>query len=182
MDASSAAIGLGLALIPGMTKLRCYDYVNSPYAPVRDLMKGDAVGIFQRATRAAHTRAEVISANLHTSLGPIVVGTDIEIRVLDISEGVSVRDAPITRIKLAWSAVHGAALFPSMQATLSIYPLTATETQLELDGDYTPPLGAIGAAIDLAAGHSVADATVLRFVQEVAEHLRHHPGMTVTAR
>jgi hypothetical protein len=59
-----------------------------------------------------------------------------------------------------------------MHAELAIYPLTATETQLELRGHYEPPLGALGAAVNALVGHRIADLSVHRFLSEVAGHLR----------
>jgi hypothetical protein len=59
-----------------------------------------------------------------------------------------------------------------MHAELVIYPLTATETQLELAGTYEPPLGLVGRAIDSTLLHRIAEASVLQFVQEVARYLR----------
>ena len=59
-----------------------------------------------------------------------------------------------------------------MAAELLIYPLSRDETQIELDGRYTPPLGALGGALDSLIGHRVADASVHRFVSDVASLLR----------
>jgi hypothetical protein len=59
-----------------------------------------------------------------------------------------------------------------MEAELIVYPLSKEETQLELHGRYTPPLGAVGSALDSLIGHRVADASVHRFVTDVASLLR----------
>jgi hypothetical protein len=59
-----------------------------------------------------------------------------------------------------------------MQAELSFWPLTSTETQLELEGAYEPPLGLVGGAIDAAVGHRLAEAVVHRFLNDVVEQLR----------
>ena len=45
-------------------ELRCYDYVNHPYAVVRDALRGGLGGIFERATKAATGRAEALAATL----------------------------------------------------------------------------------------------------------------------
>lgn len=63
-------------------------------------------------------------------------------------------------------------LFPFMKAELSIYPLTATETQLDFLGVYEPPLGALGKALNAIVGHRIAEASVHRFVSDVAGYLR----------
>jgi hypothetical protein len=59
-----------------------------------------------------------------------------------------------------------------MHAELSIYPLTATETQLEFSGDYEPPLKLFGTMVDALVGHRVAEASVHRFVSEVNSYLK----------
>jgi hypothetical protein len=50
--------------------------------------------------------------------------------------------------------------------------LTATETQLDFAGRYQPPLGPLGSVLDAAIGHRIAEASVHRFVADVAQHLR----------
>jgi hypothetical protein len=59
-----------------------------------------------------------------------------------------------------------------MSATLFVYPLTKTETQLDFVGQYEPPLGKLGDVVDAVVGHRIAEASVHRFVADVAEFLR----------
>jgi hypothetical protein len=59
-----------------------------------------------------------------------------------------------------------------MDGELSIYALTGTETQLDFLGHYQPPFGILGGALNAVAGHRLAEASVDRFVRDVAEHLR----------
>ena len=62
--------------------------------------------------------------------------------------------------------------FSIMKADLSIYPITATETQLDFNGLYESPLGRLGKAVNAIIGHRVAEASVHRFVSDVAGYLR----------
>jgi hypothetical protein len=159
-------------------ELRCYDYVNHPYAVVRDALRADLGGILQRATKSASGRAGALAANLKVDVGPLEIGTDVAIEVLGVEEretGPTGR-AGTTAITLRWVAARGAALFPSMEAELLVYPLAKDETQIELHGRYTPPLGAVGGALDSLIGHRVADASVHRFVTDVASLLRSELG------
>jgi hypothetical protein len=55
-----------------------------------------------------------------------------------------------------------------MKAELSLYRLGKDETQLELCGTYEPPLGALGKVLDALVMHRVAEASVHRFLAEVA--------------
>lgn len=157
-----------------MTKrreIRSYDYVNHPYERVRDALKQDALSVFQSATKAAASRAQSVAAELHVDVGGIGVKADVRISVKKVEE--KVLDAtPSTRLLLEWEAVTVPRLFPFMKAELSIYPLTATETQLDFSGLYEPPLGVVGKAMNALVGYRIAEASVHRFVSDVAEYLR----------
>jgi hypothetical protein len=61
-----------------------------------------------------------------------------------------------------------------MSSVLAIYPLTSTETQLDFLGRYDPPLGLVGEAMDAIVGHRIAEASVHRFVTDIARYLREH--------
>ena len=155
-------------------ELRCYDYVNHPYAVVRDALRADLGGILARATMSATGRARALAANLKVGVGALEIGTDVEIEVLGDEEREE-GPAGCTRTtftKLRWKAARAAALFPSMEAELIVYPLSRDETQIELRGRYTPPLGPVGSTLDSLVGHRVADASVHRFVTDVATLLR----------
>jgi len=154
-------------------EMQHFDYVNHPYGKVRDVMKADAIPVFVRATKGASARADTVAAQLHVSVGGLDVGTDIEISVNKIEDVPGAgKMAPGMRILFEWKAVKSARLFPLMHAELHIFPLTATETQLEFTGHYDPPLGVLGSAVDAVVGNRVAEASIHRFVTEVAEHLR----------
>jgi hypothetical protein len=157
-------------------ELHCYEYVNVPYDKVRAALERDAVGIFQRATSSATSRAEAVAATLRVGVGALEIGTDIKIEVRAVNEKVSALGDRKTEIEIAWKAVSAAGLFPSMEATLSVYPLSAQETQIDLHGRYRPPLGVVGNALDAVVGHRVAQASVLRFVQDVAARINAEVG------
>jgi hypothetical protein len=154
--------------------LRAYDYVNRPYAAVRRALIADPGGVFGRATQGAAHRAGELAASLSASIGGLEVGADVTIEVGSIEELPSgpTGHTPTTRVALKWKATRAAALFPSMEAVLSLYSLSKDETQLDLDGAYTPPLGAIGSALDTLLLGRLADASVHRFVSDLAAQLR----------
>lgn len=161
------------------SQIRSYDYVNHPYEQVRDALTKDARAVFQSATKAAASRAHSIASQLRVNIAGIEVATDIAISVRSIEEGAQGgTSAPATRLRLEWEAAKSPRLFPFMRAELSIYPLTATETQLDFAGFYEPPLGALGSAMNAIIGHRIAEVSVHRFVTEVAEYLRTALGKT----
>jgi hypothetical protein len=159
-----------------MTKgrpIRCFEYVNHPYDKVREVLKADAVPAFSRATQRASARAEHLASQLHVNIAGIEVGTEIEIAVVKVEDTPRAgKTPPVTRMHLEWKAKESPQLFPLMHAELSLYPLTATETQLDFFGHYEPPLGILGTAVDAVVGHRISEASIHRFVSEIAEYLR----------
>jgi hypothetical protein len=154
-------------------EIRSYDYVNHPYVRVREAMGEDPARIFSAATRAASSRAHSVASALRVNVGGLEVSTEIEVTV----GAVEHRPADTTsgaesRIPIHWKASNRPHLFPLMDAELAFYPLTPTETQLDFLGRYEPPLGVLGGAIDAVAGHRIAEASVHRFVSDVASYLR----------
>lgn len=153
-------------------EVRFYDYVNHPYAQVRDALSKDALAVFQSATKAATSRARLVASELRLDLSGISVEADIVISVKKIEEQTPEMGVPVTRLQLEWQAAKMPNLFPLMNGELSIYPLTASETQLDFSGVYEPPLGTVGKAINAVAGHRLAEASVHRFIGDVARYLR----------
>ena len=154
-------------------KVRSYDYVNRPYEHVRDALKKDALNVFQAATKAAASRAQTIASELHIDFGGIGVKTDITITVKGVEEKMAEAGlGPITRLLLEWEATSMPRLFPLMKGELSIYPLTSSETQLDFWGIYEPPFGAVGKSMNTIVGHRIAEASVHRFIGDVAGYLR----------
>ena len=154
-------------------EIRCYDYVNHRYDAVREALTRDALTVFQSATTAAASRAQSVAAALHVDISGMGITTDINISVKKIEEEVvDAGSTPATRLLLEWEAATEPRLFPFMKADLSIYPLTATETQLDFSGVYEPPFGVAGRVIDALVGHRIAEVSVHRFVSDVAGYLR----------
>jgi hypothetical protein len=158
-------------------EIRTYDYVNHPYERVRDALKQSAVAVFQSATNAAASRAQALAPELHVDFGGIGVTTDIKISVQKVEEKpAQAGSAPSTRLLLEWEAANMPSLFPLMKAELAIYPLTSTETQLDFSGEYEPPFGPLGKTMNAIVLHRVAEASVRRFIDDVAGYLRHTLG------
>jgi hypothetical protein len=151
-------------------EIRSFDYVNSPFDRVRAALTKDAPAVFRSATKAAAGRTHSVASALHVEIAGIEFGKEIEISVRELEREPAVTN--ITRLQLDWKAAKAPGLFPMMKAELAVYPLTATETQLDFSGHYEPPLGWLGTAVDAVVGHRIAEASVHRFVAEVAHYLR----------
>ena len=155
-------------------EIRAFDYVNQPYEPVRDALQKNALSIFQRATKLAEDRSGDLVASLSVDLAGVKVTKDIAIQVGDIREEAAGHGelSRVTHIPLEWEAADSPGLFPAMRAELKVYPLSFTETQVELSGSYDPPMGVLGSAVDRMLGHRLAEASVHRFVRAIVERLK----------
>jgi hypothetical protein len=153
--------------------LRCYEYVARPYEQVRGLLQQGTVEALQKATSAAAARAEELATTLSIGAAGFVLGVNVRVRVRSIRHEPPVAGLPpVTSIRLTWEGEKVPTLFPSMDAALTLSPASPNETRLVLEGEYRPPLGAVGRAIDVLALHNVAEATVHRLVHELAVQLR----------
>lgn len=154
-------------------EVRTYEYVNHPYEGVRDALLADPTGIFRQATQAAAGRAETVAAALRVNIAGLDVGKEIRIEVgAPVESPAEIGRQPSIRIPIEWEAASRPGLFPLMRGELALYPITATETQLDLGGRYEPPMGPVGGVLDAVVGHRIADASVHRFLADVAHHLR----------
>ena len=153
--------------------VRFYQYVNHPYEKGRRVLQGDPAAVFGAAAHAAESRARGVAAALHVQLGGVEVGAGIDVEVEDIRTEAGTATAPqATRLRLSWEAARNKGVFPAMRAELAAYPLTARETQLDFSGEYRPPLGTLGRAVDALLAHKLAEAAVHRFLDEIAGHLK----------
>lgn len=153
-------------------EIRCYDYVNRPYEQVRNALRKDTPILFRSATTSAVSRAKSVAAELRVDVGGIGIKADINVLVKNIEEKADTIPSPTTRLLLEWKAATMPGLFPFMNAELFVYPLTAIETQLDFWGHYEPPFGPVGKAVNALVGYRIAEASIHRFVSEVAEYLR----------
>ena len=153
--------------------IRSYDYVNGAYARVREVLVADPLGIFRDATRSSAARAQSLAAELHVRIAGLDVATEVDIATGSITDNaLGAFGVPVTELPVSWHALKNPQLFPLMKGILSISPLTSTETQVDFEGQYEPPLGTVGNALDNLVGRRIAEAAVQRFVADVAHHLR----------
>jgi hypothetical protein len=139
---------------------------------VRAALVADPVGIFRVATRTAADRARTVAAELRVTIAGVDVAAEVVVSIGTIADETGPMGGPLTRIPVSWEAAKHPQLFPLMSAVLTVYPLTATETQLDFLGHYEPPLGIVGGAMDALVGHRIAEASVHRIISDVARYLR----------
>ncbi|HVJ94320.1 MAG TPA: hypothetical protein VM580_31245 [Labilithrix sp.] len=153
-------------------ELHCYEYVKVPFHEVRELLTHSGVELFSRATQAATGRARSLASSLKFSVAGFEIGRQVVIRVTGVHpypEGEHLSSNAI-RLDLEWHAESSKLLFPAMRASL-LASAFGDETRLDLRGTYDPPGGILGSAADLLLGHRIAEASVHRFLDELASRL-----------
>lgn len=86
------------------------------------------------------------------------------------------RGASTTTLPLEWWATGTPALFPRMEAELTVADMGGSLTQVQFQGNYQPPLGSVGRMLDRAVLHRIAEASVKDFVDRVVGVLSRNGG------
>lgn len=75
-------------------------------------------------------------------------------------------------VPVRWVATGATgAMFPQLDGNLELAEASTGQSALRLNGAYRPPLAAVGGGLDRLLLHRVADATIRRFLQDVAAGL-----------
>jgi hypothetical protein len=150
--------------------LLCYAYVEAPFDLVTRLLADEASSVLQHATSDAADQAGTLSRTLSVTVAGVEVGRDVTIEVGDFQP----REVTRSVVPLRWHAERGRLLFPELAADLEVSALAFDPplTQITVSGSYQPPLGLLGAGVDRLGLHRLAEATVHRFTNEVADELR----------
>lgn len=73
-------------------------------------------------------------------------------------------------VSIGWTPVGNAAL-PKFRGSLRITAESAKSSLVVLEGDYEPPLGAMGKVFDAAVGRKIAEATADELLKTIAERI-----------
>lgn len=98
-----------------------------------------------------------------------------------IELGEPVATGQRTWIPLTWRATGAQGLFPALEGELEVAALGPKLTQLGLSARYRPPFGVLGASLDRALLHRVAEATIRDFVERVADTLNRNARLSSLA-
>ena len=74
-------------------------------------------------------------------------------------------------VPISWKATFAEKLFPVMTGKIELAPSGKDETRLTVSGMYEPPLGKLGARVDEALMHNVAEGTVRELAKSIADNL-----------
>lgn len=146
-----------------------YDYVSAPYRLVTHLLRDQPEALFDRAADASVDRFSELVAGLGIEIAGRPIAREVVVTLGDF-EQLS-EPLEFCRRAVQWEAVSASSLFPRMEGSIEVQPLSPTESQLSLVGRYQPPLGALGAALDSLVLHRVAEASLHRFFSRVAARI-----------
>lgn len=73
-------------------------------------------------------------------------------------------------VSIGWTPA-GDPSFPTFRGTLQIAAATPKSSVLALEGDYEPPLGALGKAFDAAIGRRIAESTADELLKTICEKI-----------
>ena len=105
-------------------------------------------------------------------VGPLGLGKVVRVQVRELAQ-----TGDRTGIAIRWEATGpGGGLFPALDADIVLVPAAGQTTLLSLAGVYRPPLGSLGMALDRAALHGVAAATIRNFLGRLAASITSPAG------
>lgn len=140
-----------------------YGMVERPFAEVEsDLLAiGDAL-------------AESADSAYRLGEGLLVkIGGGAMAKTVLLDLGSPVRGTTSTTLPMEWWATGTPALFPKMDAELTVAAMADSLTQVVFQGNYQPPLGSVGRMLDRALLSRFAEASVKDFVDRVVAILSH---------
>jgi hypothetical protein len=108
-----------------------------------------------------------------TRVGPLGAAPAIS-KLVEVQYRDLVTHGDSAVLTLRWEVTgHGSALFPALDADITLTPAGADATVLAIAGAYRPPLGSVGAGLDRAIMHRAATATISSFINRIAEAIVH---------
>ena len=138
---------------------------NAAQARLTNLVRG---GLLRRASGGAYEWQAGL-ARVEPRAAVLGVSELVQVRFRD---GVSHGDSVIWAMR--WEVIGpGGSLFPALDADIVLTPAGEDATLLAVSGAYRPPLGALGAGLDRAIMHRVAEATIRIFTDHIGTAIMH---------
>lgn len=97
-------------------------------------------------------------------------------RRIEVETGPVQRFAYGVTVRLEWRAARHSELFPELEGHLRLERRQPAGCTLRLDARYVPPGGSVGATVDRALMHRIAESSVQDFLDRVASLLVRGPG------
>jgi hypothetical protein len=143
-----------------------------------DVAQGRLANLAQESTLLTASREAYGDGQASIRVGPVGnapgLSKLVEVRFRDL-----VTRGDTALLTLRWEASGpGGALFPALDADITLSPAGEDASMLRLDGAYRPPLGGFGAGLNRALLHRVATATVADFIGRIADAIVHPAAST----
>ena len=150
-------IGAGIRLDVGF---------NAAQARLTNLVRG---GLLRRASGGAYDEWQAGLARVEPRAAALGMSELVQVRFRDrVSHG----DSAVWAMR--WEVTGpGGSLFPALDADIVLTPAGEDATMLAVSGAYRPPLGALGAGLDRAIMHRVAEATIRIFTNHIRTAIVH---------
>lgn len=111
-----------------------------------------------------------LQADNASDVGLRLAGISVRKRVT-VQLGEPEKKGDWTNVPISWKATFPEQLFPVLVGRIELVAVDREVTRLTVSGMYEPPLGRLGALIDDAVMHSVAEATVREVTESIAKQL-----------
>jgi len=144
---------------------RYYVELPMPADLLRDRLLASPSAWLPDLAAEAHAHGEGLLAD---------VGFGARVRVsrrVIVEVGVPLRRHSTTLLPIRWRPAAASGLIPELEGDLEVASLTPSSSQLSINARYAPPIGRVGAVIDRALLHRVAEATLKDFLDRVADGL-----------
>jgi hypothetical protein len=116
-------------------------------------------GLLRRASGSAYDEWQADLARAGPRGTTLGMSRLVRVRVRDM---VTRGDSAIWAMR--WEVIGpGGSLFPALDADITLTPAGEDATMLAVSGVYRPPFGVVGAGLDRAVMHRVAEATIRSF-------------------
>lgn len=132
-----------------------------------DRATDECARVLERGPRTWFPR---LQSDSRSAVGLRVAGVSLRKRVT-VELGEPEHKGNWTNVPISWKATFPERLFPVLNGRLELVPVEKEVTRLTVSGMYEPPLGRLGALIDDAVMHSVAEATVREVTESIAKQL-----------
>jgi hypothetical protein len=139
--------------------------IDAPFGVAEPRLLG-SLSALDGLAEGAYRDGEARRATLGVEVAQVQAPAFVKLTV-----GAPIKGPGRLTIPLSWTAEGSTALFPKMDADLMLATLGPNASQLSLRGSYTPPMGAVGRALDRMLMHRVAESSVKGFVDRIADSI-----------
>jgi hypothetical protein len=149
---------------------------NAAQARLANLARG---GLLRRASEGAHQWGADQWGADQAQVGPLATPGMSRLVKVHVRHLVTHEDSAVWALRWEATGTTGA-LLPILDADITLTQAGEQATVLAVSGSYRPPLGSLGAGLDRAIMHLVAEATIRAFARQIGAAIV-NPAATLEA-